>query len=176
MTAAGFSTALASFTGQNYGAGNYERIRKGYRMTLRIACSFGAIAGILFWIFNKEMFNIFVTEEAAILAGGDYLRILALSQLYHTSGIGKYYIHRSAYSYGLLADLLPCPGAERHLVERFPVQYCQRYGITSVVRIFPAQTAKPFHKTTIANKNTAKVGQTGRKYPINMSHSRIPRQ
>lgn len=82
MTAAGFSTALASFTGQNYGAGNYERIRKGYRMTLRIACSFGAIAGILFWIFNKEIFNIFVTEEAAILAGGDYLRILALSQLF----------------------------------------------------------------------------------------------
>ena len=34
MTAAGFSTALAAFTGQNYGAGNYERIRKGYRLTL----------------------------------------------------------------------------------------------------------------------------------------------
>ena len=41
MTAAGFSTALAAFTGQNYGAGNYERIRKGYRLTLGIAGSIG---------------------------------------------------------------------------------------------------------------------------------------
>lgn len=82
MTAAGFSTALASFTGQNYGAQNYERIRKGYRLTLRIACSFGAVAAVLFWIFNKEIFNIFVTEEAAIQAGGEYLKILALSQLF----------------------------------------------------------------------------------------------
>lgn len=82
MTAAGFSTALASFTGQNYGAGNYERIRKGYRLTLRIACSFGAVAGILFFIFNKEIFSVFVTEDAAIAAGGEYLKILALSQLF----------------------------------------------------------------------------------------------
>lgn len=82
MTAAGFSTALASFTGQNYGAGNYERIRQGYRLTLQIAGGFGLAASILFWIFNKEIFSIFVNEEAAILAGGEYLKILAISQLF----------------------------------------------------------------------------------------------
>lgn len=82
MTAAGFSTALASFTGQNYGAGNYERIRQGYRLTLRISCSVGAVAGILFWVFNKEIFSVFVNEDAAIIAGGEYLKILAISQLF----------------------------------------------------------------------------------------------
>ena len=83
MTAAGFSTALAAFTGQNYGAGNYERIRQGYRMTLGIAGCFGLFAGILFFIFNKEIFSLFVNGEvAAIQAGGDYLKILALSQLF----------------------------------------------------------------------------------------------
>lgn len=82
MTAAGFSTALAAFTGQNYGAGNYERIRKGYRLTLGIAGGIGLFAGILFFVFNREIFSLFVTEEAAIQAGGDYLRILALSQLF----------------------------------------------------------------------------------------------
>lgn len=82
MTAAGFSTALGSFTGQNYGAGNYERIRKGYWLTLRISCSIGAVAGILFWVFNKEIFSVFVNEEPAIIAGGEYLKILALSQLF----------------------------------------------------------------------------------------------
>ena len=35
MTATGFSTALASFVGQNYGARKYKRIQKGYRLTSR---------------------------------------------------------------------------------------------------------------------------------------------
>jgi len=82
MTAAGFSTALAAFTGQNYGAGNYTRIRQGYRLTLCIAGSIGLSAGILFFIFNREIFSLFINEEAAIEAGGDYLKILALSQLF----------------------------------------------------------------------------------------------
>lgn len=82
MTAAGFSTALAAFTGQNYGARNYERIRKGYRLTMSIAGSIGALAGVLFFLFNKEIFSLFVTEPAAIEAGGEYLKILAISQLF----------------------------------------------------------------------------------------------
>ncbi len=82
MTAAGFSTALAAFSGQNYGAGNYERIRKGYYLTLGIAGSIGLFAGILFYVFNKEIFSLFVKEPEAIEAGGNYLKILALSQLF----------------------------------------------------------------------------------------------
>ncbi|MEG2277019.1 MAG: MATE family efflux transporter [Odoribacter sp.] len=82
MTAAGFSTALAAFTGQNYGAGNYERIRQGYRITLKIAGCIGLFAGILFFVFNREIFSLFVTEETAIDAGGKYLKILAISQLF----------------------------------------------------------------------------------------------
>lgn len=82
MTATGFSTALASFVGQNYGARLYHRIRKGYRLTLYIAGSIGLTAGILFFTFNREIFSIFVREEAAIEAGGTYLKILALSQFF----------------------------------------------------------------------------------------------
>ncbi len=82
MTAAGFSTALAAFTGQNYGAQQYNRIRKGYRLTLGIAGSIGLFAGILFFIFNREIFSLFVNEEVAIQAGGNYLKILALSQFF----------------------------------------------------------------------------------------------
>lgn len=82
MTAAGFSTALAAFTGQNYGARQYERIRKGYRLTLYVAGSIGLLAGILFLIFNKEIFSCFVKEADTIEAGSKYLEILALSQLF----------------------------------------------------------------------------------------------
>lgn len=82
MTAAGFSTALAAFSGQNYGAGKYDRIRQGYRLTLGIAGSIGLLAGVLFFVFNREIFGLFVKEAEAIVAGGDYLKILALSQLF----------------------------------------------------------------------------------------------
>lgn len=82
MTATGFSTALASFVGQNYGAKKYDRIRKGYRLTMLVAGSIGLFAGLLFFLFNREIFGIFVQEEAAVEAGGTYLRILALSQLF----------------------------------------------------------------------------------------------
>lgn len=82
MTAAGFSTALAAFVGQNYGAGHYERIRKGYRITLGFAGSIGLGAGILFFIFNQQIFSVFVNEEEAMIAGGMYLKILALSQVF----------------------------------------------------------------------------------------------
>lgn len=82
MTATGFSTALAAFTGQNYGAGNYERIRKGYRLTMFIAGGIGLGAGLLFYIFNREIFGLFIPEENAVEAGGTYLKILALSQIF----------------------------------------------------------------------------------------------
>ncbi len=82
MTAAGFSTALAAFTGQNYGARRYDRIRRGYRLTLAIAGSIGLFAGLLFFFLDREIFGLFVTEPRAVEVGGDYLKILALSQLF----------------------------------------------------------------------------------------------
>lgn len=82
MTATGFSTALASFVGQNYGARKYKRIQKGYRLTMYVAGSIGLSAGVLFFIFNREIFSLFVQEPEAIEAGGIYLKILALSQVF----------------------------------------------------------------------------------------------
>lgn len=82
MTAAGFSTALAAYTGQNYGARNFERIRKGYRYTLKLAGGFSGVATILFLLFPESLFSVFVRDPVTIEAGGIYLRILALSQLF----------------------------------------------------------------------------------------------
>ena len=55
-TAIGFSTALSSFTGQNFGAGKYERIKKGYFCVLSLSVSLGLIATVAF---GAEIFSIF---------------------------------------------------------------------------------------------------------------------
>lgn len=82
MTATGFSTALAAFVGQNFGARDFERVRRGYRYTLKLAGSVSLVATVAFLFFGRPIFSIFAREPGTIDAGNDYLRILALSQLF----------------------------------------------------------------------------------------------
>lgn len=82
MTAGGLSTALATFTGQNFGAKQYERIYKGFLTTVTLSCVVGAIVGLLFWLGGETIFSWFIPEEEAYTLGGIYLSILAVSQIF----------------------------------------------------------------------------------------------
>ena len=83
MSARGFSTALSAFTGQNFGAGIADRIKKGYFVTLSMAGSMGLFAGLLFFIFPHEILTLFFpNEQEAINLGALYLQILAVSQIF----------------------------------------------------------------------------------------------
>lgn len=82
MTAGGFSTALGVFTGQNFGAGKWERIFKGYFTTISISGTIGILVTIGFLVFGREIFTLFLREEEAISLGATYLSILAISQFF----------------------------------------------------------------------------------------------
>lgn len=82
MTAEGFGVALTAFVGQNYGAKKYERILKGYKITMIMSIIIGIFATILLIFFGEEIFSIFIPEEEAIIGGASYLRILGLSQIF----------------------------------------------------------------------------------------------
>ncbi|MCU4177419.1 MATE family efflux transporter [Carboxylicivirga sp. N1Y90] len=82
MTSSGFATALGSFTGQNFGAGNWQRIRKGYYTTLGIGIFIGALVTTAFFVFGKEIFSLFLREEEPLQMGIVYLKILAVSQTF----------------------------------------------------------------------------------------------
>ncbi len=81
-TALGFSTALATFTGQNYGAASYDRIRKGYYIILLLSLSLGAIATVAFVFFGEQIFSLFTKEQDMLAIGILYLKILAVSQIF----------------------------------------------------------------------------------------------
>ena len=81
-TALGFSTALAAFTGQNYGAKKYDRIRQGYYFILFLSISLGLIATIAFFFFGKQIFSLFSNEYEMIATGALYLKIIAVSQIF----------------------------------------------------------------------------------------------
>lgn len=81
-TSQGFSTALGAFTAQNYAAGKRDRYIKAYKSTLAMTSIFGVFSTILFVFFGQEVFSIFVPEEAAYIAGGEFLRIDGYSQMF----------------------------------------------------------------------------------------------
>lgn len=82
MTAGGFSTALSSFVGQNYGAGKLDRIKKGYKATIMIAGVVGIFATLLLVLGGEWIFSLFINEPEAILVGKDYLKIMGYTQLF----------------------------------------------------------------------------------------------
>ncbi|MBC6004939.1 MAG: MATE family efflux transporter [Paeniclostridium sordellii] len=101
MTADGIAVALSSFVGQNYGATKYDRINKGFKITLGIATVLGIITTSILIFAGKQIFTIFINEADAIKEGASYLKILGYSQLFMCveiitagafKGIGRTYI------------------------------------------------------------------------------------
>jgi len=82
MTSSGFATALGSFTGQNFGAGNWQRIKKGYFITVGIGVFIGALVTISFFAFGEIIFSLFLREPGPLQMGITYLKILAISQIF----------------------------------------------------------------------------------------------
>ena len=82
MTAEGFGSALTAFVGQNYGAKKYNRILKGYKITMVMSIIIGAFATILLIFCGQSIFSIFIPEEEAIIGGASYLKILGFSQIF----------------------------------------------------------------------------------------------
>ncbi len=82
MTAGGFSTALCSFIGQNYGAKKYDRVIKGYKATMILATILGIFTTALLIFGGKFIFSLFISEKEVVEYGVTYLRILAYSQLF----------------------------------------------------------------------------------------------
>jgi putative MATE family efflux protein len=83
MTAGGFSTALGTFVGQNYGARKWNRIRKGYFAGFGVVGSIGLIVSAIFILIPEPIFKLFIpNDRQAITYGISYLQILGVSQFF----------------------------------------------------------------------------------------------
>ena len=81
-TAQGFATALSAFVSQNYGGNRTDRVIKAVQYTLRIGIAFGLASTLFYYFGGKFLFQLIVPDAKAYLAGADYLRINAYSQLF----------------------------------------------------------------------------------------------
>jgi putative MATE family efflux protein len=74
------SNAFSTYTAQNEGAGNKQRIREGFRATTKIIIMMSAVISTLAFVFAPDLIAIFVKRESVdvIAIGVSYLRIVCV--------------------------------------------------------------------------------------------------
>ncbi len=84
LTMTAFGTAMTTFTGQNYGAGKMERVRRG--MYAGVGISIGLTAGICLplLIFSRTFLGIFSTDEMVLALGLQYTFFLVPTYFTYT--------------------------------------------------------------------------------------------
>ncbi|MVX65824.1 MATE family efflux transporter [Clostridium chromiireducens] len=98
MVIGGLHGAIAAFTGQNFGAKKYNRIKDGYSAALKIGIIYSLITALIFMFFNLPLIRLFVQDDMTIEISKTYLQVVAFSQIFSTietvsnglfTGIGK---------------------------------------------------------------------------------------
>lgn len=82
LTAEGYSTANATYIGQNYGAKKYDRVNKAFFTSVGLMFMVGLFSNILLFFGRFPIIKIFLHKELAIAIGADYLKILSFSQIF----------------------------------------------------------------------------------------------
>ena len=76
----GFASALTTYTGQNYGAGKWTRINRGFKVSSGIMSLWGLIVSLVLIFGGRFLVGLFVSDEIAEL-GAINLRIFAICQI-----------------------------------------------------------------------------------------------
>lgn len=80
--AEGFGSAMNAFTGQNYGAGHYKRVKKSYLNAVAIIFVWGLLTTCLLVFCAEPIFRLFIQEPEVIPMGVGYLVIIGSCQLF----------------------------------------------------------------------------------------------
>lgn len=81
-TADGFAAAINAFTAQNYGAGQMERVRKGYRISFWTTAVWGGLITLVFLCFPRLISQIFFYEADVIRESVGYLIIIGIGEAF----------------------------------------------------------------------------------------------
>ena len=81
-TADGFAAAINAFAAQNYGAGQMDRVRKGYRISFFSIAIWGTLITLAFVLLPGPISRIFFHEADVIGISVDYMRIVGLSEAF----------------------------------------------------------------------------------------------
>lgn len=83
-------TAVSTFAGQNAGAGRYDRVSAGCKVSVRIVLIFSLIMVIVMFLLGDKIVGLFVNEPEVIGIGAKGLQITSLMYI----GLGLIYVMR----------------------------------------------------------------------------------
>ena len=73
-----FSQSLSTFTGQNLGAKQHDRVKKGVGFGIACSLIMAEVVGVLSYVFAPQMIGFFAKSEAAIAYGTQHMRTICL--------------------------------------------------------------------------------------------------
>lgn len=93
-------SAMATYSGQNYGAGNYDRIRRGVRAGNLFGVAMAIVSGALIILFGRALTGIFISgaddatfrlSQIYLVTNAAFYSVLALLHVYRNTlqGIGR---------------------------------------------------------------------------------------
>lgn len=83
--------AVATFSGQNLGAGNVERVKRGFIRAGQMVVLFSIVMCAMMYLFGNQFIQLFVTDAEVIAIGGRAVRITSLFYI----PLGMIYVARS---------------------------------------------------------------------------------
>ncbi|MBQ3156282.1 MAG: MATE family efflux transporter [Clostridia bacterium] len=84
--------ALATYTGQNYGAGNMKRVKEGFRHGMLLSAIFTLLMMVAYQLLSEPIMRLFVKETEVITMGAQALRLTSwfyifLAVIYMSRGV-----------------------------------------------------------------------------------------
>ncbi len=73
-----FSQALATFVGQNLGAGKHKRVKKGVAFGTLCSCAMAEGVGLLCYLFAPALIRFFGASDKAVGFGAEHMRVICL--------------------------------------------------------------------------------------------------
>ena len=104
VTIGGLQGAIAAFIGQNFGNNNFDRVKDGYMISLKLVMVLGSVISLVFIVFPEPIFSVFIKEPNVVEHGILYMRAIGYSQLFMClelltvgafNGLGKTHIPAS---------------------------------------------------------------------------------
>ncbi|HHB51587.1 MAG TPA: MATE family efflux transporter, partial [Saprospiraceae bacterium] len=77
MPAINLASALATFVGQNLGAGKIERVKKGLQTTIGMSFIISLTITIIFYFFGENLMMLFTDDPEVVRYGKEYLVIVS---------------------------------------------------------------------------------------------------
>ena len=78
MSLQAIALAATTFSGQNFGAQKFDRLREGIKVSLLIVLGISAILSIIAFFFAEPLIAIFNPDPEVVAYGADFLKILSL--------------------------------------------------------------------------------------------------